>query len=128
MQAKDLKDEFGDAIEQTAEGIENFADDPTRALRELTKRTDFTKCDTWEKKNDFRGDWTDAYFGPKVWDTKGVTVVAMAVFPATAAKAWELILKEIKNQGKAMLEALRDAASNANENLEVRRLQYDVFC
>jgi hypothetical protein len=36
-------------------------------LRDVTKRTGWTKCDTQEKKTKFRGDWDFATFGPGLW-------------------------------------------------------------
>jgi hypothetical protein len=36
-------------------------------LRDITKRTGWTKCDTQEKKTKFRGDWDFATFGPGLW-------------------------------------------------------------
>ena len=36
-------------------------------LREITKRSGVTKCNTADVKRDFEGDWTFTAFGPAIW-------------------------------------------------------------
>jgi hypothetical protein len=40
-------------------------------IREQTKKTGVTKCNTKEVKRDFEGDWTFTAFGPAIWAGQG---------------------------------------------------------
>lgn len=116
--SKDFREDFEEAGKQSWENIEDFSSDPTKPLRELTKRSGFTKCDTDEKKREFRGDWDFATFGPAEWDYGTVVNVAMVVFPPTSAAGMKEVYRKIENQGEAMLEGLMKAARHAGGNAE----------
>ena len=117
-EAKDLWDDAPDVFETVAENVSNGSMDPTRPLRELTKRLegllgiDFNSCSDpiAEEK---QGGWTVIH-GNRIWDSRTAYTALAAVFPVTTASAGAVLYDEYQKQ----IKAAKDSAKAAGEEVE----------